>query len=61
MVQLVDGFGVWTDSLVLCLLAFWKLTFLAEANLVSSLRFGVENGWLSSFYSCLIKKVLSSL
>jgi anaphase-promoting complex subunit 6 len=32
------------------------LTSAEEANLVSSLRFGVENGWLSSFYSCLIKK-----
>jgi hypothetical protein len=32
------------------------LTSAEKANLVSSLRFGVENGWLSSFYSCLIKK-----
>ena len=32
------------------------LTSAEEAKLVSSLRFGVENGWLSSFYSCLIKK-----
>lgn len=39
-----------------CLLNNHMLTSAEEANLVSSLRFGAENGWLSSFYSCLIKK-----
>eukprot|EP01018_Ginkgo_biloba_P038224 Gb_40714 [translate_table: standard] len=39
-----------------CLLDNHMLTSEEEAELVSSLEFGVENGWLSSFYSCLIKK-----
>ncbi|OMO74754.1 Tetratricopeptide-like helical [Corchorus capsularis] len=32
------------------------LTAEEETNLLSSLQFGPEDGWLSSFYSCLIKK-----
>lgn len=31
--------------------------WIAETSLLSSLQFGPEDGWLSSFYSCLIKKV----
>lgn len=31
--------------------------WISETSLLSSLEFGSEDGWLSSFYSCLIKKV----
>ncbi|KAG0503695.1 hypothetical protein HPP92_003767 [Vanilla planifolia] len=34
----------------------YMLTCEEEASLLSSLRFGKEDGWLSSFYSCLVKK-----
>ncbi|XP_027361587.1 anaphase-promoting complex subunit 6-like [Abrus precatorius] len=39
-----------------CLIENHMLTCEEEANLISSLQFGNEDGWLSSFYSCLIKK-----
>ncbi|KAK7342791.1 hypothetical protein VNO80_25747 [Phaseolus coccineus] len=39
-----------------CLIENHMLTCQEEANLISSLQFGSEDGWLSSFYSCLIKK-----
>ncbi|KAH1127213.1 hypothetical protein GLYMA_06G228700v4 [Glycine max] len=39
-----------------CLIENHMLTCEEEANLISSLQFGSEDGWLSSFYSCLIKK-----
>lgn len=39
-----------------CLIENHMLTCDEEANLISSLQFGSEDGWLSSFYSCLIKK-----
>lgn len=31
--------------------------WISEASLLSSIQFGPQDGWLSSFYSCLIKKV----
>ncbi|TKY66391.1 Anaphase-promoting complex subunit 6 [Spatholobus suberectus] len=39
-----------------CLIENHMLTCEEEANLISSLQFGSEDGWLLSFYSCLIKK-----
>ncbi|KRH26164.1 hypothetical protein GLYMA_12G156300v4 [Glycine max] len=39
-----------------CLIENHMLTCEEEANLISSLQFGSEDGWLYSFYSCLIKK-----
>ncbi|XP_057458614.1 anaphase-promoting complex subunit 6 [Lotus japonicus] len=39
-----------------CLIENHMLTCEEEANLISSLQFGSEDGWLSSFYSCLVKK-----
>ncbi|KAI5662364.1 hypothetical protein M9H77_21687 [Catharanthus roseus] len=39
-----------------CLTENHMLTCEEEASLLSSLHFGPEDGWLSSFYSCLIKK-----
>ena len=30
---------------------------ISESSLLSSLQFGPEDGWLPSFYACLIKKV----
>ncbi|KAJ6301629.1 hypothetical protein OIU77_015855 [Salix suchowensis] len=39
-----------------CLIENHVLTCEEETNLLSSLQFGPEDGWLSSFYSCLIKK-----
>ncbi|CAA0832462.1 Anaphase-promoting complex subunit 6 [Striga hermonthica] len=39
-----------------CLMEGHMLTCEEEANLLSTLQFGAEDGWLSSFYSCLIKK-----
>ncbi|KAI4387990.1 hypothetical protein MLD38_000369 [Melastoma candidum] len=39
-----------------CLIGNHMLTYEEETNLLSSLQFGPEDGWLSSFYSCLIKK-----
>lgn len=33
---------------------------ISEKTLLSCLQFGPEDGWLSSFYSCLIKKVIIS-
>ncbi|CAN6558286.1 hypothetical protein ACFX2I_007791 [Malus domestica] len=39
-----------------CLIENHMLTCEEEASLLSSLQFGPEDGWLSSFYSCLIKK-----
>ncbi|GMY06132.1 anaphase-promoting complex subunit 6 isoform X4 [Fagus crenata] len=39
-----------------CLLENHMLTCDEEATLLSSLQFGPEDGWLSSFYSCLVKK-----
>lgn len=37
----------------------WEVIFslISESNLLSSLQFSPEDRWLSSFYSCLIKKV----
>lgn len=34
--------------------------YISESELLSSLQFGKEDGWLSAFYSCLIRKVLSN-
>ncbi|CBI20178.3 unnamed protein product, partial [Vitis vinifera] len=39
-----------------CLIENHMLTSEEEASLLSSLQFAPEDGWLSSFYSCLIKK-----
>ncbi|KAF7836638.1 anaphase-promoting complex subunit 6 [Senna tora] len=39
-----------------CLIENYMLTCEEEANLISSLQFGSDDGWLSTFYSCLIKK-----
>ncbi|XP_060209255.1 anaphase-promoting complex subunit 6 isoform X3 [Lycium barbarum] len=39
-----------------CLIENHMLTCDEERNLLSCLQFGPEDGWLSSFYSCLIKK-----
>ncbi|GMJ10107.1 anaphase promoting complex 6 [Hibiscus trionum] len=39
-----------------CLIENHMLTCEEETSLFSSLQFGPEDGWLSSFYSCLIKK-----
>ncbi|XP_031286814.1 anaphase-promoting complex subunit 6 isoform X1 [Pistacia vera] len=39
-----------------CLIEKHMLTCEEETSLLSSLEFGPEDGWLSSFYSCLIKK-----
>uniref|UniRef100_A0A0D3BN88 Uncharacterized protein n=1 Tax=Brassica oleracea var. oleracea TaxID=109376 RepID=A0A0D3BN88_BRAOL len=39
-----------------CLIESHMLTSEEESNLLSSLQFSPEDGWLSSFYSCLIKK-----
>ncbi|KAH9728620.1 Anaphase-promoting complex subunit 6 [Citrus sinensis] len=39
-----------------CLIENHMLTCEQETSLLSSLEFGSEDGWLSSFYSCLIKK-----
>ncbi|KAL9438102.1 hypothetical protein AB3S75_023881, partial [Citrus x aurantiifolia] len=39
-----------------CLIGNHMLTCEQETSLLSSLEFGFEDGWLSSFYSCLIKK-----
>ncbi|KAK3026495.1 hypothetical protein RJ639_041792, partial [Escallonia herrerae] len=39
-----------------CLLEKHMLTSEEERSLLSSLQFGPEDGWLSLFYSCLIKK-----
>lgn len=41
-----------------CFFFCYRIT---ETSLLSSLQFGPEDGWLSSFYSCLIKKVICSL
>lgn len=35
------------------LICYWT----SETSLLSSIQFGPQDGWLSSFYSCLIKKV----
>ncbi|KAL0320599.1 UNVERIFIED_CONTAM: Anaphase-promoting complex subunit [Sesamum radiatum] len=40
-----------------CLIDGHMLTCEEETNLLAALQFGPEDGWLSSFYSCLIKKV----
>ncbi|XP_021287757.1 anaphase-promoting complex subunit 6 [Herrania umbratica] len=39
-----------------CLIENHMLTCEEETSLLSFLQFGAEDGWLSSFYSCLIKK-----
>ncbi|XP_071722263.1 (3S,6E)-nerolidol synthase 1-like [Rutidosis leptorrhynchoides] len=39
-----------------CLIENRTITCEEETSLLSSLQFGSEDGWLSSFYSCLIKK-----
>ncbi|KAL3503103.1 hypothetical protein ACH5RR_037552 [Cinchona calisaya] len=39
-----------------CLTENHMLTCEEEKSLISSLHFGSEDGWLSSFYTCLIKK-----
>ncbi|XP_019173990.1 PREDICTED: uncharacterized protein LOC109169573 [Ipomoea nil] len=39
-----------------CLVENHMLTCDEEASLLSSLLFGAEDGWLSSFYSCFVKK-----
>ncbi|KAK7257149.1 hypothetical protein RIF29_30915 [Crotalaria pallida] len=39
-----------------CLVQNHMLTCEEETNLISSLQFGDEDGWLSSFYLCFIKK-----
>ncbi|KAK9204196.1 hypothetical protein WN943_014454 [Citrus x changshan-huyou] len=41
-----------------CLIENHMLTCELETSLLSSLEFGSEDGWLSSFYSCLIKRLL---
>ncbi|KAM3229892.1 hypothetical protein ACQJBY_060603 [Aegilops geniculata] len=32
------------------------LHYISESELLASLKFGKEDGWLSAFYSCLIRK-----
>jgi len=39
-----------------CLVDNYMLTCEEESELLSSLQFGEEDGWLSTFYSCLITK-----
>lgn len=39
-----------------CLVDNYMLTCEEESRLLSSLRFGKEDGWLSTFYSCLVMK-----
>ncbi|XP_020518107.1 anaphase-promoting complex subunit 6 isoform X2 [Amborella trichopoda] len=39
-----------------CLIDNHMLSFEEEVNLLSTLQFAPEDGWLSVFYSCLIKK-----
>ncbi|KAL2466768.1 Anaphase-promoting complex subunit 6 [Abeliophyllum distichum] len=39
-----------------CLIEGHMLTCEEETSLMSTLQFGPEDGWLSSFYSCLVKK-----
>ncbi|EPS72438.1 hypothetical protein M569_02320, partial [Genlisea aurea] len=39
-----------------CLIDGHMLTSEEETSLLSTLQFGPEDGWLSSFYSCLVKK-----
>ncbi|XP_075488140.1 anaphase-promoting complex subunit 6 [Primulina tabacum] len=39
-----------------CLIEGHMLTCEEETSLLATLQFGAEDGWLSSFYSCLIKK-----
>lgn len=39
-----------------CLIDNYMLTCEEETTLLSSLKFAPEDGWLSSFYSCLVKK-----
>nr|ABF94847.1 TPR Domain containing protein, expressed [Oryza sativa Japonica Group] len=39
-----------------CLVDNYMLTCEEESELLSSLKFGKEDGWLSAFYSCLIRK-----
>ncbi|XP_047089981.1 anaphase-promoting complex subunit 6 [Lolium rigidum] len=39
-----------------CLVDNYMLTCEEESELLSSLKFGKEDGWLSAFYTCLIKK-----
>ncbi|KAM0835883.1 hypothetical protein ACQ4PT_062656 [Festuca glaucescens] len=39
-----------------CLVDNYMLTCEEESELLSSLKFGKEDGWLSAFYACLIKK-----
>ncbi|KAL0328411.1 UNVERIFIED_CONTAM: Anaphase-promoting complex subunit [Sesamum calycinum] len=39
-----------------CLIDGHMLTCEEDTNLLAALQFGPEDGWLSSFYSCLIKK-----
>ncbi|XP_073314246.1 anaphase-promoting complex subunit 6 isoform X2 [Primulina huaijiensis] len=39
-----------------CLIEGHMLTCEEETRLLATLQFGAEDGWLSSFYSCLIKK-----
>jgi anaphase-promoting complex subunit 6 len=38
-------------------LYFFICCWTSETSLLSSIQFGTQDGWLSSFYSCLIKKV----
>ncbi|XP_039126591.1 anaphase-promoting complex subunit 6 [Dioscorea cayenensis subsp. rotundata] len=39
-----------------CLVDNYMLSCEEESSLLSSLQFGKDDGWLSTFYSCLIKK-----
>ncbi|KAE8789356.1 anaphase-promoting complex subunit 6 [Hordeum vulgare] len=39
-----------------CLVDNYMLTCEEESELLASLKFGKEDGWLSAFYSCLIRK-----
>ncbi|KAL8510074.1 hypothetical protein ACS0TY_017052 [Phlomoides rotata] len=39
-----------------CLIEGHMLSCEEETNLLATLQFGPEDGWISSFYSCLIKK-----
>ncbi|KAI3520175.1 hypothetical protein L1887_09433 [Cichorium endivia] len=45
-----------TSMAIECLIENHMLTCKEEKSLLSSLQFAQEDGWLSSFYSCLIKK-----
>ncbi|KAG6478699.1 hypothetical protein ZIOFF_062143 [Zingiber officinale] len=55
MISLKRGDLAWSKALE-CLVDNYMLTCEEESNLLASLQFGKDDRWLSSFYSCLVKK-----